>query len=310
MDDDFERYFLNYMEIFNEETNHSFNHNSYESISQSSSFTGLNNQEQFENSQQPGQNNNEAIPNNSAQNEGSIAINNNQRNQMTPLGLNNTENASTEEKTNKKKRGRREKGTTLTGGHTGDYPGNKLRKNGTASMDSLITCLNLRCKIYNSKLRLKKVNFAKQFGYNKDNKYFIKQRLYKILRYKSEHNQKVIEKMTKVHKDQIFMFIINFTFENFYEKYVLEENTICFDETEIHYNCFETLNEIADKKEKSNEFKENWTKNDFIESSKQFLNEVNGKGKLINRSRRMPNIALCEYEVVKEIENFFEGNSY
>lgn len=146
----------------------------------------------------------------------------------------------------------------MTGGHTGTFPGNILRKNGSAFMKSIYTSLNKRCKKY--KIKLKRIRFAPQFGNNEDNKKFIKQRLYQILRYKNKHNQKVIKKMTNKYKDKIFLFLINCTFEYLYDNYIKEKNTIYFAENDIQYKCFETLSEIALRKEKSVEFKKDWTK--------------------------------------------------
>ena len=170
-------------------------------------------------------------------------------------------------------------------------------------MDSIYDCLNERCKKYSRKLRLKRIDFSKQFKYNKDNKRFIKQKLYKILRYGNKNNQKVIKEMI-AHKDRIFMFIINCTFEYFYSKYIAEKNNIYFDEKDTYSNCFETLNAIANKKEELKQFKKDWTKEQFIKYSKEFLKEVNEEGNLKYRKRRTNQVS-CEYEIVLEIENFF-----
>ena len=269
-------------------------------------LTGLNNHVPIAYPQQLYQNSNETIKSSSAQKAGSITSNNNQKAQILGLISNNTENGTTKERTNVKKRGRRKKGSTLTGGHTNNFPGNILRKNATGCMDSIYNSLNKRIKIYFPKHKLKRVDFSQQFRYNVDNKRFIQQKLYKILRYRNRKNQLVIKMMIKK-KDRIFMYIINCTFEYFYSKYIAEKNKIYFDEKDTYSNCFETLSVIADEKEKSKQFKEDWTKEKFLESSKQFLKEVNGDGKLKYRKRRIPNQASCEYEVVGEIENFF-GN--
>ena len=193
----------------------------------------------------------------------------------------------------------------MTGIHTGTFPGNILRKNGTSFLKSIYDSLNNRCVIYNIQ-NLKKINFAKQFGYNEDNKNFIIQKLYKILIYENEHNKKIIKKMIEK-KDKVFMYIINCSFEYLYGCYIEEKNSIVFGEKHIHSNCFDTLSQMGIKKEISGEFDEDWTKEKFEESSKEFLNEVNGKGKLINRSRRIKNKPQCIYQEIKKIENFFES---
>ena len=274
---------------------------------QYSSLTASNNQAPISNHLTLFQNSIEEIQSDSAQNVDSISINDNQRIQMIDSFFDNTENATTREKTTHKKRGRRKKGSTLKGGHTRNYPGNILRKTMTAFANSKYPDLNKRCKKYERNLRLKKINVTKQFGYNVDNKRFIKLKFYKILRYKNKHNQKVIDKMTKKYKDRIFIFIINCTFEHLYRKYIENKKNIYFDDKNNYSNCLETLDEIANKKEELNEFDEDWTKEKFLEASKQFLDEVNGNGKLRNRSRRIPNKVSCEYEVVEEIENFFRS---
>ena len=260
------------------------------------------------------QNNSEVMSGNSAENVGLISQNDNRNNGIFNHIEESAENRTTNEQTNKSK-GRRKKGSTLTDGHTGDYPGNLLRKDGTTFMDSMYTCLNKRCKIYDPKLKLKNIDFAKQFGFNKDNERFIKQKLYKILRYGNDNNQMVIEMMTNIHKDRIFMYIINFTFEYLFGKYIAEKNTIYFGEGDTNKNCFETLSEMAIRRENKNRrINSHWTEEKLkrettllIESSKNFLIEVNGEGKFRKRKRRTDIIVLCNYEVVEKIENFLEN---
>ena len=281
------------------------NNSNNSNVQQNSSLTGLDRPEPNSNPQPLRPNNNDAISSGSAQNVASITTNNNKRFKIAHPVLNNIENSTTRENTIKKKRGRIKKGSTLTGIHTGTFPGNILRKNGTSFMKSIHSSLNKRCKKY--KIKLKRIHFAQQFGYNEDNKKFIKQRLYQILRYENKHNQKIIEMMTNIYKDKIFMFLINCTFEYLYYNYIKEKNTIYFDEKDIQYKCFETLSEIALRKEESGEFKKDWSKEKFVETSKQFLKEVYGNGKLKYRRRRIPNKFSCEYEVVEKIENFFES---
>ena len=260
------------------------------------------------------QNSNEILSGNSAENAGLINQNNNRNNEIFNQTVKNTENNTTNEKTSKNK-GRRKKDSTLTDGHTGDYPGNLLRKDGTTFMDSMYTCLNERCKIYDPKLKIHNIDFAKQFGFNEDNKRFIQQKLYKILRYGNDNNQMVIEMMTNIHRDKIFMYMINSTFEYLFGKYIAEKNTIYFGEGDTHMNCFKTLSEMAIIRENKNRrINNHWTEEKLkretallIESSKNFLIEVNGKGKFKKRKRRTNIIVLCNYEVVEEIENFL-GN--
>ena len=184
-----------------------------------------------------------------------------------------------------------------------------MRKCGTASMGSIYTALNERCKRYNIG-RLKKIIFDKQFGYNEDNKKFINQKIYKILSYENKNNQDVIKKMIKK-KDIVFMYIINCTFKNFYLKYIREKYILYIfysGRVPIKIKYFETLTEIANKKELFKQFDEEWTKEQFIKNSKRFLNEVNGKGNLKFRERRNKNKISCEYEKVEEIEKFFKNN--
>ena len=253
----------------------------------------------------------ETISSKSIKNAVLIDKNNNTNIGLLHQNLNNSEKEITIEKTKKnqkKKQGRRKKGSNLKGGHTGNYPGNILRKCGTAFMDSLYTALNYRCKIHNIR-RLKKINFNNQFGYNKDNKKFINQKIYKILRNENKNNQEVLKKMAKK-KDIVFMYMINCTFEHLYRKYIRGKNKLCISYSGIDkkIKCFETLTEIANKKELSKQFNEEWTKEQFIKTSKQFLNEVNGKGNLKFRERRNKNKVPYQYEKVEEIEYFFKNN--
>lgn len=164
--------------------------------------------------------------------------------------------------------------------------------------------LNNICVVYKIKT-LKRINFAKQFGYNIDNEYFIKQKLYKILRYKNRNNQKVIKEMTE-RKDEVFMSIINCTFEYLYTCYIKKKNEIVSNKKDTDSKSFDTLSEMDIIKESFGEFNKNWTGGKFMESSKNLLKEVNGEEDLKKRSRRNENKVPCDYEEVKEIENFFK----
>ena len=285
---------------------------------QNSLPTGYNIVENMPNPQHIGLTNNEGISNKSIKNIVQITKNNNRNIALLHQNLNNFENETTIEKTKnkqtKKNLGRRTKGSNLKGGHTGNYPGNILRKNGTGFMDSLYNALNYRCEINNVR-RLKRINFNKQFGYNKDNKKFINTKIYKILRYGNNNNKKVIKKMTEEKRDFVFTYMINCTFKHLYAKYIRGKNKLGIlysgkVAVKIKIKCFETLIEIANKKEFSKQFKEECTKEKFIESSKQFINEVNGKGKLKFREIRNKNKVPCQYKKVEKIENSLKNNKF
>ena len=253
--------------------------------------------------------NNEEISNNSLKKVVLISKNKHRKVSKLKKIVNNYENETTKEKTVGKKRGRRKKGSKLEGGHTKTFPGNILRKDGTAFMDSIHTDLNKMCE-FQGVDPLKKINFSEQFGYNEDNNRFIKQEIYKILRYRNKHNQRIIKEMTLEKKDIIFTFMINCTFEYLYDKYIKGKNTLYYGKKFIKSNCFKTLTEMANKKESDEEFDKDWTKEKFISSSKKFLDEVKGNGNLKKRKRRKENKVPCEYEEVKEIEDALKTNIF
>lgn len=258
----------------------------------------------IENPHQINQRYNKELPCNLIENSGLITENNERKTKMfIPILINSIDDI-TKDQTKKKKRGRRKKDSPLTGGHTGNFPGNILRKNGTAFMRFMYAFLNNICVVYKIKT-LTRINFAKQFGYNIDNEYFIKQKLYKILRYKNRNNQKVIKEMTE-RKDEVFMSIINCTFEYLYTCYIKKKNEIVSNKKDTDSKSFDTLSEMDIIKESFGEFNKNWTGGKFMESSKNLLKEVNGEGDLKKRSRRNENKVPCDYEEVKEIENFFK----
>lgn len=207
---------------------------------------------------------------------------------------------------------RKNKKRKIKDGHTRERPDDLRDMAGTTFMKSIHSLLKERCKKY--QLKIKKPNFKKQFGcnsilYSK----FIKAKLYQIYIFNNKKNKDVIKKMTIIRKDKVFIDIMKCTFENLYSKYIEEEkkdnNTICIDEND-QKKSFDKLTDMAEqmrnklKNNKKNLSEEeiNQKINNFIKYSKNLIKDIKGEGTLHKRSPKNPNLTLCEYEIIFELE--------
>ena len=210
------------------------------------------------------------------------------------------------------KASRKNKKRKIKDGHTRERPDDLRDMAGTTFMKSIHSLLKERCKKY--QLKIKKPNFKKQFGcnsilYSK----FIKAKLYQIYIFNNKKNKDVIKKMTIIRKDKIFIDIMKCTFENLYSKYIEEEkkdnNTICIDEND-QKKSFDKLTDMAEqKRNKLKNNKKNLSEeeinqriNNFIKYSKNLIKDIKGEGTLHKRSPKNPNLTLCEYEIMFELE--------
>lgn len=210
------------------------------------------------------------------------------------------------------KASRKNKKRKIKDGHTRERPDDLRDMAGTTFMKSIHSLLKERCKKY--QLKIKKPNFKKQFGcnsilYSK----FIKAKLYQIYIFNNKKNKDVIKKMTIIRKDKIFIDIMKCTFENLYSKYIEEEkkdnNTICIDEND-QKKSFDKLTDMAEqKRNKLKNNKKNLSEeeinqriNNFIKYSKNLIKDIKGEGTLHKRSPKNPNLTLCEYEIIFELE--------
>ena len=140
--------------------------------------TELNNKEGISIPQQLPQNNNEILLNNGAENVCSISQNNNRKIKTLTQILQNPLKEEEKEKANSQME-RKEKGSTLTSGSTGNFQGKILGKSTTVLMGSMHTCSNYRYK-FNKVKKLERINYKNQFKHNEDNKRLIKLQLHKI----------------------------------------------------------------------------------------------------------------------------------
>ena len=210
------------------------------------------------------------------------------------------------------KASRKNKKRKIKDGHTRERPDDLRDMAGTTFMKSIHSLLKERCKKY--QLKIKKPNFKKQFGcnsilYSK----FIKAKLYQIYIFNNKKNKDVIKKMTIIRKDKVFIDIMKCTFENLYSKYIEEEkkdnNTICIDEND-QKKSFDKLTDMAEqKRNKLKNNKKNLSEeeinqriNNFIKYSKNLIKDIKGEGTLHKRSPKNPNLTLCEYEIIFELE--------
>jgi len=206
---------------------------------------------------------------------------------------------------------RKNKKSLIKDGHTRDRPDNMRDQAGTAFMEAIHSFLEIRCKKYN--LKIKKPNFKKQFGWNCIlNKKFIGAKLYQIYIFNKKENKDVIRIMTKIKKDKEFIDIMKCTFENLYNKYIEEEdnNTKCIDENgtqksfyKLTYMIEQKRNKLKEKnKKKLTEEEINQKIENFEKYSKNLIKDIKGDGELQKRSPKDPNLTLCNYEIMSELE--------
>jgi len=126
------------------------------------------------------------------------------------------------------------------------------------SVNSMLNCLNYRCK--RRGLELNKVKVKKFFGNINKQRWFIRRKI-KILFASNPNNRKVIKKMMKV--DPIFKRFVELKFEDFYNKYfILKNRYIPYRNNFMFLSHFETFEKYLDELEKeTNEIGEKKIKN-------------------------------------------------
>lgn len=217
--------------------------------------------------------------------------------------MNNLINSNTKVPRKKEKR-------RIKDGHTRIRADDMRDEAGTVFMKAIHSFLEIRCKKYN--LKIKKPNFKKQFGWNCIlNGKFIRAKLYQIYIFNKKENKDVIKIMTKIKKDKEFIDIMKCTFENLYNKYIEEDNnTKCIDENgqqksfyKLTYMAEQKRNKLKEKnKKKLTEEEINQKINNFVKYSKNLIKDIKGDGELQKRSPKDPNLTLCNYEIMSELE--------
>ena len=148
-------------------------------------------------------------------------VQNKTSNQIKRRNLNNEEHTTEASKTKKKKKGRRPKGSTITGGHTWKEPGNQRTTCITTFNGQIFSVLK---KLFLKKgIKLKKPNSGIFFGKNKKiQKQFFSIKLYQYLCTKYS-NKKAISDMIAKNKD--FRKMVNIRLGKLYEKYIKNKNS-------------------------------------------------------------------------------------
>jgi hypothetical protein len=207
------------------------------------------------------------------------------------------------------KKGRKNKENIEERRHNSESFDNLRDKSGTSFMRNFLAVLNHLCSKYN--LRLRKVNFKKQFGTNCIlNVRFIQTKLYKIFSFECPHNEKVILKM-KEKNDIKFDYLMRSSFEFMYLKYINNEHEIYIDGVDYPLPSYITLSEEIKKrketlKKKVNEqsqIEDEFRKlSSFEDQSKNLIKDLKGEGKLKKRSIMQPNSILCNYITIPEYD--------
>ena len=242
-----------------------------------------------------------------------LKVNKNQNNFKKPQNLITKNNIETIDTTNKNenvtKKGRKNKENTEERRHNNESLDNLRDKSGTSFMRNILDVLNDLCNPYN--LRLKKVNFKKQFGTNCIlNARFIQTKLYKIFSFDCPQNKKVILKM-KERNDIKFNYLMRSSFEFMYLKYINDEHKICIDGVDYPLPSFKTLSEEIEKRKEAIKSKVNEQSQiedeyrklqSFEEQSKDLIKNLKGEGKLQKRNINHPNSILYNYITIPEYD--------
>jgi hypothetical protein len=161
----------------------------------------------------------------------------------------------------KKKRGRRNKNSTETDGHTGDSKDNQIKKYWIIFLNSILNLINSIPN--NSKYKLSPTNFAQQFGPSiVENEEFIKLKIYQYFTYNTVYkdnknheeigtkNAKIIKKFVLEEKNEVYIGIMKSSIKTMYEKYINNEKNITIKGTNIDLYEFKTINDKIKEKEK------------------------------------------------------------
>ena len=211
----------------------------------------------------------------------------------------------------KRKRGRRNKDSTETGGHTSNDKDNVIRKYWTLFFNSILALANFLSKPYN--LVIKPTNFAQQFGPSIiENEDFINLKLYKYFTYNTifkddkKHeeigtkNSEVIKTMVLEKKDEAYIALMKSSVEYMYNLYIENKKKITINDKDIDLLNFKTINDIINERKegKANEIKEDLE--DFKKQATSLVYYIKNEGKEIKRKKEKTKIK--EYIIIPELE--------
>ena len=222
----------------------------------------------------------------------------------------------------KKKRGRRNKNSTETDGHTGDSKDNQIKKYWIIFLNSILNLINSIPN--NSKYKLSPTNFAQQFGPSiVENEEFIKLKIYKYFTYntvfkddnKKKHeeigtkNAEIIKKIILDEKNDVYIGLMKSCIETMYEKYINNEKYITINgRIKKDITNFKTIDDII--KEKKEVLKEKKNKDeiekkleDFKSDASTLVEYIITKGQEIKR--KTDNTKVKKYIIIKELEDDF-----
>lgn len=209
--------------------------------------------------------------------------------------------------TNKKrKRGRRDKNSTETGGHTSQDKDNIIRKYWVLFINSILALANSLSKPYN--LTIRPTNFAEQFGPSIiENEDFIKLKVYKYFTYNKifkddkTHkkigtiNAEVIKTMVSEKKDETYIALMKSSIEYMYNQHIKNIKKIEINGKYLPIPNFKTINdivkEVEDLKGKDDEIKE-----DFKKKATSLVDYIINDGKKIKRKTEKTKIK--EYNII------------
>jgi hypothetical protein len=214
----------------------------------------------------------------------------------------------------KKKRGRRNKNSTETDGHTGDSKDNQIKKYWIIFLNSILNLINSIPN--NSKYKLSPTNFAQQFGPSiVENEEFIKLKIYKYFTYNTvfkdddikKHeeigtkNAEIIKKIILDEKNDVYIGLMKSSIETMYQKYITINGRIKKDITN-----FKTIDDIVKEKEKVLKEKKNKDEiekelEDFKNNASTLVEYIITKGQEIKR--KTDNTKVKKYITIDELEH-------
>lgn len=172
-----------------------------------------------------------------------------------------------------KKRGRKKKDSTGTGGHNKNAKDNLRKKNWRLIMDSYLEIFNT----ISSPDRINKTNFMQQYGNNIiENNQFLEIKMYQYFSYDTKYydnkehkkigsqNYNIISEMIFVKKNPAYIGLMKCTLKESYDKFMNNEKYIIFDGKKYNLPNFKTFNDFAKTKKNEKQLKILKTLVDYI----------------------------------------------
>ena len=216
-----------------------------------------------------------------------------------------------------KKRGRRNKNSTETGGHTAKDKDNQIRKMWRIFLNCILDLVNSLSKPYG--LAIKPTNFAQQFGPSIiENEDFIKLQFYQFYTYNTifknneknekhqdigKQNEKVIQKMIFKEKHQTYIAIMKSRIEKMYKKFIINNKSITLNGKTIQLLNFKTIDDIIKEHRKKLNGKSVEIEKDlqdFRNNAISLVDQIKIKGKEIKRKKEK--IKIKKYLIIPELK--------